>query len=140
MSFKFKGPLVVTGETCIYIDWPKRYRIPVFVKATCKSMVAKVRLKYSSTDHDENWVQWIGKPQVQLSLEPIIGENFDLAESLPKIKSLVDSFMASKLCSFEKIPVEVPLGDLPIFVNRYTLFEAKRMEDKSTQANLRDLL
>ena len=139
-SFKLIGPLIVSGETCVYLDWPKKLRIPVYVKAICQNMVARVRLKYSARDHDDNWMQWIGKPQVNLSLEPIIGENFDLKRSLPMVKQMLDQFVASKMSSFEKIPVEVPLGELPEFVNRYTLFEAKKMEDKSTQANIRDLI
>ena len=78
MSLKVQGPLVVTGETCIYIDWPKKYRIPVFVRAICHSLCAKIRVKYNTKEQSENWMQWIGKPQARISVEPIIGENFDV--------------------------------------------------------------
>lgn len=44
-SFHLQGPLIVTGETCVYFEWPSRYRIPVFVRAICHSLVAKARIK-----------------------------------------------------------------------------------------------
>lgn len=35
---------------------------------------------------------------------------------MPRIKSLMDDFIVSQFCSFEKIPIEVPMGDMPIYV------------------------
>lgn len=61
-SFQFQGPLIITGETSVYIDWPKKYRIPVFVKAICHSLCARIRIKFNTKNESENWIQWIGKP------------------------------------------------------------------------------
>jgi Ca2+-dependent lipid-binding protein len=108
-SFLVQGPVEATAETCVYIDWPKSYRIPVFVKAVVHSFSARVRIKFSSADMSDNYMQWIGKPQLRISLEPIIGNDFDLKASLPAVKRIIDNFIASLLESFEKVPLDVPL-------------------------------
>ena len=82
--------MIVTGETCVYIDWPKKYRIPVFVKAICHSLCARIRIKFNTKDESENWIQWIGKPQAKISIEPNIGGEFELGQNLPRIKTLID--------------------------------------------------
>ena len=68
-------------------------------------------------------MQWIGKPQLRLSLEPIIGNDFDLKSSLPRVKTMIDDFISAQLVSFEKVPIDVPLQDMPVFVARYSLFQ-----------------
>jgi hypothetical protein len=40
-------------------------------------------------------MQWIGKPQLRLSLEPIIGNDFDLKSSLPRVKTMIDDFISA---------------------------------------------
>ena len=55
-SFVCEGPIEATAETCVYIDWPKQYRIPVTVKAVVHCFSAKVRLKFNSQDLEENWL------------------------------------------------------------------------------------
>ena len=92
-SFLCQGPIEATAETCVYIDWPKQYRIPVFIKAVIRSFSAKLRIKYTSSNPKENWIQWIGKPKLRLSLEPKIGSDFELKSSLPRVKMLIDEFV-----------------------------------------------
>ena len=58
------------------------------------SFSARVRLKFSSSDMSQNYMQWIGKPQLRLSLEPIIGNDFDLKMMLPPVKRLIDDSIA----------------------------------------------
>ena len=97
-SFLVQGPVEATAETTVYIDWPKKYRIPVFVKAVVHSFSAKVRLKFSvDRGIENNYMQWIGQPKLRLSLEPIIGSDFDLKSFLPQVTKIIDDFIASQL-------------------------------------------
>lgn len=85
-------------------------------------------------------MQWIGKPQLRLSLEPIIGNDFDLKLMLPPVKRLIDESIAALLESFEKVPIDVPLQDMPVYVARYSLFQHIKKEDKGCQATVRELI
>ena len=62
VSYHLEGPLIVTGETCIYFDWPSKYRIPILIRATLQSLVARSRFRVSTDDGEQNWMQWLGKP------------------------------------------------------------------------------
>lgn len=140
-SFLVQGPVEATAETTVYIEWPKKYRIPVFVKAVVHSFSAKVRLKFSvNRMPDNNYMQWIGKPKLRLSLEPIIGSDFDLKSFLPQVTKIIDDFIASQLQTFEKVPLDVPLQDSPVFIARYSLYQHIEKEDKSCQASVRELI
>ena len=55
-SFLAVGPIEATAETCVYIDWPKSYRIPVFVKAVIHSFAARVRIKFSCKSKNDNYL------------------------------------------------------------------------------------
>lgn len=94
-SYQIQGPIIVTGDTTVHIDWPKTYRIPVYMKAIVQSLCAKMRVKFNSRNNEENWIQWLGKPQAKISMEPIISGSFDLKHSLPRVKTLIDDFMQS---------------------------------------------
>jgi len=61
-SYQIAGPIVVTIDTMVFIDWPKKYRIPVQVKAIINSLSAKMRIRFSTKNTHDNWIQWIGKP------------------------------------------------------------------------------
>ena len=49
-SFLVQGPIEATAETCVYIEWPRQIRIPVFVKAVVHSFSARARFRFSATN------------------------------------------------------------------------------------------
>jgi len=91
-----KGPIETSIKTEVCVQWPKSFRVPVFVKVVLHSLTAGVRLQFSCKADREHFLaeqrgetrekparekggtflQWIGKPQLRISVEPRIGSDF----------------------------------------------------------------
>ena len=126
------GEIEVCAETFVNLDWPRKIRIPVYIKATMKSFSAKSRFHYSSLNNEDCWVQWIGKPILKVNVEPRIGLNYDLKTLFPRVKSMLELFLENQIVAFEKEQIDVPMTYVPKYAQRYDVDKKPETKDKGT--------
>mmetsp|Transcript_8816 Transcript_8816/g.14945 ORF Transcript_8816/g.14945 Transcript_8816/m.14945 type:complete len:184 (-) Transcript_8816:33-584(-) len=139
-SFLAQGPIETSLSTEVNVTWPKELKFKVYVRVLVESFCGKIRVKFSCKNPKDNYLQWIGKPQLRISIEPIIGADFDVKQVLPKVKSLIDGFISAQLCSFEKVPLIIPFQRLSKCSRFCPMIHVPERAEKESQASLRELM
>lgn len=135
--FQLQGEIEIKLETMVKLEWPK-IKIPVFLAITIKSLTAKCRYHYNSMDPDKCYLQWLGKPRMQIELIPVLGSDFNIKNMSTSLISKLQDWVSNQLIAFEKEKIEIPLTETPVFIPRYdSIFIKTETKSKSSQANIK---
>ena len=54
-----------------------------------------------------------------MGIEPKLGTDYDLKSMFPRIKTMLETFVAYQIVAFEKEHIDIPMTEIPNYIPRY---------------------
>ncbi|CAD8159001.1 unnamed protein product [Paramecium pentaurelia] len=112
LDLSFRGKIQIVLNTNLILNWPKEYQVPIEIKITISTFTSRIRLCFVPTYLGKSWLSMIGYPVINLDIETIILQKYNIANIL-QINDLIREFLIGKvkLMTYpNKLSIKVPLS------------------------------
>lgn len=67
---------------------------------------------------------------MNIELDPIIGSDYNLRDISKILMTKIEDWVSQQLIAFEKVDIEIPMTDQPVFIPRYdSIFKQRKTRD-----------